>query len=76
MGFLKIKKVIRPEDNFELECLDKSDAVAIVLFNSDYSKVTNNLYRLQYSYAFLWNVGCFMRYISTYQYYPIIIYAL
>ena len=41
-------------------------------FNSDYSKVINNLYSLQYSYAFLWNVGCFMSYISTYQYYPII----
>ena len=39
MGFLKIKNVVRPEDGFELECLDKKDAVAIVLFNSDYSKV-------------------------------------
>lgn len=39
MGFLKIKEVIREEDGFVLECLDKPNAVAIVLFNSDYSKI-------------------------------------
>lgn len=39
MGFLKIKKVIRPEDNFELECVDKHNAVGVVLFNNDYTKI-------------------------------------
>lgn len=39
MGFLKIKEVERKEDGFKFECLDKSDAVAVVLFNSDYSKI-------------------------------------
>lgn len=39
MKFLKVKTVTRPDDGFELECLDKKNAVAIVLFNHDYSKV-------------------------------------
>lgn len=39
MGFLKIKEVIRPEDGFKMEYINKSNAVAIVLFNNDYSKI-------------------------------------
>lgn len=39
MGFLKIKEVVRPEDGFKMECIDKSNAIAVVLFNDDYSKI-------------------------------------
>lgn len=39
MGFLKIGTVTRPEDGFNLEVLNKNNAVGIVLFNHNYSKI-------------------------------------
>lgn len=39
MSFLNIDNVTRPRDGFVMECVDKHDSVAVVLFNSDYSKV-------------------------------------
>ena len=39
MGFLNIKNVMRPSDNFKMECIDKPKAVGIVLFNEDFTKI-------------------------------------
>lgn len=39
MSFLKISKVKRAKDNFELEVINKNNAVAVVLFNHTYEKI-------------------------------------
>ena len=38
-SFLQIEKVIRPSDGFTFECINKTNSVAIVLFNDSYSEV-------------------------------------
>lgn len=39
MSFIKMKSITRPSDGFVMDCVDKPDAVAVVLFNSTYTKV-------------------------------------
>jgi nicotinate (nicotinamide) nucleotide adenylyltransferase len=39
MSFLELKEVVRPTDGFKMECVDKPDAVAVVLFDSYYKKI-------------------------------------
>ena len=39
MGFLKTKNVIRPNDGFVMECIDKPKAIGVVLFNEDFTKI-------------------------------------
>jgi nicotinate (nicotinamide) nucleotide adenylyltransferase len=39
MGFINLKEIVRPTDGFKMECVDKPDAVAVVLFSSNYRRV-------------------------------------